>query len=60
MYITQQRVNFTGKSSNDNSNADDNHGKNRKFGENISKPGKEKGKHDELGKNHTHRDDQKK
>ena len=53
----QQYINFTGKSSNDNGNADDNHGKNGKFGENIFKS--KKGKHDGLEKNHAHHDDRK-
>ena len=45
VYTAQQRINFTGKSSNDNGNAGGNRGKNGKF--------------DGFEKNHAHRDDQK-
>ena len=57
MYITQQRANFSDKSSNDNDNANDNRGKTGKFGGDVSKS--KKGKHGELDKNHARHDDQK-
>ena len=55
----QQCTNFTGKSSNDNGNIDNNHEKNGKFDGDIFKLEKGKGKRDELEKNHARHNDQK-
>ncbi len=55
---TQQRTNSGGgKSSNGNGNGGGNHEKNRRFGGDISKPGKGKGDRDGLEKDGSRRND---